>query len=166
MKKLGCILLCLVFLSCSKNNEGETDLQLIGQWENSFEIKLGDFPSVQELGYEHVAQYSFQLDRSFEYNSFIRHMETGNILAYAKRFVGTYTLEGNRMNLAYTHWGAEPLSDPFEELKGINDLVVINEVETWGFAYAISDNQKLVFNFDPCGPAENCLGSMTLFRVQ
>jgi hypothetical protein len=165
MKNVGLIFLLFSFLSCSKDSDTKIDPNLIGLWENSFELGIGAIPSDQNEGFEHVAQYIFNVDRSFERGSFIRNIDTGSILAYSQRYLGTYEIDGNRLNLTFDYWGAEPLDDQYSGLKGIAELVLVSENETWGFSYSIRENKKLIFDYDPCGPLENCVDKTTLFRI-
>jgi len=159
------VLVLISLLSCSKDNDDKIDLSIIGIWENSFELGIDDIPSVQNEGFEHVAQYTFNLDRSFEYGSFIRNIDSGSILAYSHRYLGTYEIEGDRLNLTFDNWGAEPLDDQYSELKSVDELVLVNENETWDFSYSIRENKELTFKYDPCGPFENCVDKTTLFRI-
>jgi len=142
-------------LSCARDNDFKLDANLIGLWEKSFEIGIGDISSIQNEGFEHVAQYTFNLDQSFEYGSFIRNIDSGTILAYSQRYLGSYQIDGNRLNLTFDHWGAEPLDNQYSDLKNVDELVLVNENETWSFSYSITDNSTLLFDFDPCGPLEN-----------
>ncbi|EAR00022.1 lipocalin family protein [Maribacter sp. HTCC2170] len=166
MKKIGFYLLLISFLSCSKDNDDIINTDLVGIWENTFILEIGDISSVQEEGFEHVVQYTFNLNQSFEYGSFIRNIDSGSILAYSHRYLGHYGIEGNRLNLIFEHWGAEPLDNQYSELKNINELVLVTENETWSFSYSISQNKKLVFDYDPCGPLENCIDKSTLYRIK
>ncbi|NER17618.1 lipocalin family protein [Spongiivirga citrea] len=165
MKKIGLFLVVISFLSCSKGKDSTIDPNLIGLWEISSELGINDIPSVQNEGYERVTQFNFNMDGSFEFGSFIRNINSRSILAYSQRYLGTYEIEGDRLNLTYDYWGAQPLDDQYGDLQSLDELILVNENQLWSFTYSISDNQKIVFDYDPCGPAENCIDSSTLYRV-
>jgi hypothetical protein len=155
-----------ILTSCSNNNDNNPeDSQLIGVWERSYNVEIGEIPSIQNEGYEYVGQYTFNPDQTFELASFIRNIDSGDILAYSQRYLGIYEIDGNRLNFINDYWGAEPLDDQYSDLKSIDELTLIYEEETWGFSYSISLNKELLIDFDPCGPLENCVDKVTFFRI-
>jgi hypothetical protein len=166
IKKIGIYLGLISILSCHRNDDVKTTSNLIGVWEKSVKVESGEIPGIQNMDYEYVAQYTFTPDQTFELASFIRNIDSGEILAYSQRYLGTYEIEGNRLSFIYDYWGAEPLDDQYSDFKNIDELTLIFEEENWGFSYSLSLNKELLIDFDPCGPLENCVDKVTFFRIQ
>ncbi|WP_373056178.1 hypothetical protein [Zunongwangia sp. H14] len=74
---------------------------------------------------------------------------------------GNFNTEGNRMNLIYDQWNSNTEASQFISL---DDLSLMQEEVEWSFDFSV-DGEELLFDFDPCGPLEFCVGELILNRV-
>ena len=163
MKRLLSLLTILMLLSCSGDDDNMANTENIaGVWENSTALDTENYPELEEGNYNYVLQFKFLGDRTFEGYSFLRNTENDNIVGYNVQMKGDFTTEADRINLVYDQWNSNTEASEFVSL---NELSLIQEDVEWSFDYSVN-NEELLFDFDPCGPLENCIGEITLERVE
>ncbi|MDT0677492.1 hypothetical protein [Autumnicola musiva] len=163
MKRLLSLMTILVLFSCSNddNNIMPNGEEILGVWEKTYEISNEDYPDLEDEDYDYVRQFEFLDDETFESYTFLRNTSTNTIEGYSMQMKGTFTTEGNRMNLIYDQWNSNTEASEFVSL---DELELIQEDVEWSCDFSI-DKEELLFDFDPCGPLENCVGEITLERV-
>jgi hypothetical protein len=161
MKRLFAIMSIFIFLSCAVDDESGTNPENIeGVWEKISEINSEDFPDLDDENYESVLQFTF-LNNNFESYFFIRNTVTDSIIGYNLKFQGNYSTEGNRMELLYDQYNSNTEASDFEDL---DELMLVEENVEWSFNFSVK-NDELIFDFDPCGPLEYCIGELNFKRI-
>tara|TARA_Y100000588_G_C14107720_1_gene861565 strand:+ start:641 stop:1129 length:489 start_codon:yes stop_codon:yes gene_type:complete len=162
MKKLFAIIGIFIFLSCTVDDENVPKTEnIIGTWEKTYEINAEDFPDLEEESYEYVLQYKFSEKNKFESYSFLRNIPNDSIVGYNSRDIGNYSTEEDVMKLLYNKYNSNQETLEFQDL---DELILFKENVEWNFDFSIN-NDELVFDFDPCGPAELCLADLKFKRV-
>jgi len=162
MKNLLILLSVLFLTGCSSDDETISDTAIEGIWEKTSPLDPIEFDELDEnLNYEYVIQYKF-LNNKFESYTFVRATESSDIAGYMFKELGTFSISNNRLTLLSDRWISQDDSGALESLKELS----LNEQEVeWSFNFKLEQN-TLIFNFDPCGSAENCIGSITLNKVK
>ncbi|MDT0689854.1 hypothetical protein RM549_08660 [Salegentibacter sp. F188] len=161
MKRLLSLIVIFTLISCSSDDENiSNEKNLLGVWENTYEINNEDYPDLEEGNYEYVLQYEFLSDKTFESYTFLRNTSTNTIEGYHVQTKGSFTTEGDRMSLIFDQWNSNIESTQFVSL---DELILIQEDGESSFDYSVNQ-EELVFNFDPCGPLESCLADITFER--
>ncbi|SKB36361.1 hypothetical protein SAMN05660776_0728 [Salegentibacter holothuriorum] len=163
MKRLFFILNVFLLVSCSSDDEVRTNIKdIVGVWEKSSDISAEIYLELEKGNYDFVLQYKFLDDSTFESFSFVRNSDTDNIIGYRSHSEGSFFIKGNRMNLNYNQYNSDIEAS---QLVDSADLVLIDQDVDWSFNFSIN-NDELLFDFDPCGPYENCIGELNLKRVK
>ena len=162
MKRFLILLTVLFLTGCSSDDETISDTAIEGVWEKTTIVDSNEFDELDEnLNYESVIQYKFLKASKFESYTFIRAIESSEIAGYMFKELGSYTINNNRLSLISDRWISQDDSGALQSLQELS----LNEQEVeWSFNIILEQN-TLIFNFDPCGPAENCIGSITLNKV-
>ncbi|HEX2935307.1 MAG TPA: hypothetical protein VHO72_08125 [Bacteroidales bacterium] len=154
MKSILFWFLALTFFACSKETSNED--KIVGKWFNS--------DTLRELNRISIAQYDFRADNSLEVLRIEHDLNTKEILGYRYRSTGNYKLEGQQLSFSlqksYTN------DDALRSYSSIEDLKLLDKpVENYMVTCKFGENYKTItFVYPPCGPAENCIGSMTYWR--
>lgn len=163
MKRLLSLILFFALISCSSDDENiSNEKNLPGVWENTYEINNEDYPNLEEGDYAYVLQYKFLSDKTFESYTFLRNTITNTIEGYQVQTKGNFTTEGDRMKLIFDQWNSNIESTQFVSL---DELILIQEDAERSFNYSVN-REELLFDFDPCGPLESCIGEITFERVE
>lgn len=156
-KQVFAVLLLLLVTACSSDNDDiKTDLNLVGIWERSMVISPEDVGNDLEEGeYFYVNRIEFSSDNSFIEFYYLINGENQEIIGYYSKNEGTYKTRGDRLEFHFNQWiSNEEYNQLFVPLE---NLVLINENQGYSLNYSFQNNQSLlIFNFDPCGPLENC----------
>jgi hypothetical protein len=164
MKKIFLLAIILI-TGCSREATHPT-IDIYGTWGHSSDI--GEDAGFENISGKllHVDRYIFKKDHSFESFTFVMDEDSYEILGFRSRSEGTFSKQGNRLNLNYNMYSSYNAENDFTLLPK-EDLSLVGEDIDWEFNYTILDNKSILkFDFDPCGPAENCVGGMTLVRVK
>ncbi|MFV9482435.1 hypothetical protein ACNI3T_01280 [Christiangramia sp. ASW11-125] len=163
MKNLLILLSVLFLTGCSSDDETISDTAIEGIWEKTSTLDPIEFDGLDEnLNYEYVIQYKFLDNGKFESFTFIRAIDTSEIAGYMFKELGTFTISNNRLSLVSDRWISQDDSGALQSLQELS----LNEGDIeWSFNFELEQN-TLTFIFDPCGPAENCIGSITLNKVK
>ncbi|MCM4161231.1 hypothetical protein FHG64_03070 [Antarcticibacterium flavum] len=165
MKRI--LLIILIILTGCSRDSSPGNSKIFGTWGRSFAFNPAAVGEEGTGNLLSVTRYIFKNDYSFESFTFLMNEDSMEIPGYWSRKMGTFTQQGNRLFLIYDLYntGGEALSD-FPHIDK-EDLVLAAEGVEWEFNFSIlEDNSILKFEFDPCGPLENCVGEMTLVRVK
>jgi len=162
MKRFYGFIMFISLLSCSSDDDMISQEALTGIWERATEINAEDYSQLEtDKSYEYVVEYKFMSNRKFESYSFVREIDNSNIIGYNFQEKGEYSINDNRLSLISDRWisGSE-----MGEFADLDELILNQEDAEWSFNILI-EKDILTFDFDPCGPAESCVGSLKLYRV-
>lgn len=164
MKKI--FLLAIILITGCSGELTHSPFDIYGTWGHSSAIG-------EDEGFENISgnllrvdRYIFKKDNSFESFTFVMEEDSFEILGYQSRSEGTFSKQGNRLNLNYNIYSSDNAENDFPLLPK-DELRLVSENIKWEFNFSILDNNSILrFDFDPCGPAENCVGGLTLVRVK
>lgn len=158
MKKLTIMAALLaVLISCSEDlNETPNNL-LVGTWENSYNLEDDDLTT--------SLIYNFHPDNSFDLSRVVVNSSTSEILGYRYKSTGSYQVNGNQLTTIETE------SYIHNDLTGLytdeDDLELSDYTKQMKVIFTISDQPNiLTFEYEPCGPLENCIGEQRFKRLE
>jgi hypothetical protein len=164
MKKI-LVIAILIIAGCSKE-ASHPEVEIYGTWGQSFSMSPEDIFLETTGNYLSVNRYIFKNDNSFESFSFVMDEDSFEILGYWSHMDGTFSTQGNRLILNFNRYSIDNAENDFPLLPK-EELSLVGEDIEWEFNFSILDNSSILkFDFDPCGPLENCVGSLTLVRVK
>lgn len=147
----------LTVLSCSKDDRNHLNVNdLQGIWYN--EDYLQEYNRISRL------EYNFKSDNTLEVLRLELSNDSGNILGYRFRTTGNYSLSDDQ--ILFYNLSAYINDDTQGSCTEIADLKLIDQIiHDYTVTCKIEDNgSRIVFIFPPCGPAANCIGSISLLK--
>lgn len=165
MKKL--LLIAIIIITACSKDSAPAGPEIFGTWGRSAAVNPHEVQDDYVGNYLSVTRFIFKNDNTFENFSFVMDEDSLEIIGYWNRMQGTFSQQGNRLLLVYDLYNAEPVVGSDFPYMDKEELVLAAEGLEWEFNYSILENNSILkFDFDPCGPLENCIGGMTLVRIK
>ncbi len=148
-------LICVLALVACRKDKPNTDIEqkLFGKWyqENSF-----DNHQVYRI------QYNFTSYHHIEVNGAVLDSAGHTLKGYMATSIGTFRIKGDSIVVS----NLKVYSNNGDLVSNQSDLKFIHSYPRYSQRVAFLDSDFVLLSYPPCGPTEDCIGSVLLKREQ
>ena len=145
---------CLLLQNCGVT-ESESSADLVGTWIKR-DPPLSENPSIHS-----ALEIALFPSQEFEMTGKFFHVPTGILLGYTFVVDGRYTIASDSLTMTTEKQAILENIDSSYSTEKPTPLPITPESVT--VVYAI-DGNRLTLTYPPCGPTENCVGTLTFER--
>jgi hypothetical protein len=119
---------------------------------------------MEDVNHISRGEYHFKDDGQLEVLRIELDIDSREVLGYRSRILGNYGINGNKLSFYnLVMYSNDDTTGPFTELE---NLTKVAEGGAYDVTCQIEERgKKLTFIYPPCGPLENCIGTITLMKA-
>jgi len=169
MRNFYLIFSIFILVSCSNDDESIPSIdQIYGSWEKTEDISSEQFDLDNNYNYSVKQELNLNKDKSFEWLHYTINTESGEIIGYRQKEIGTFSQNGHKLIFKFDRFQPQQNSESNAYiLSTLENLILTDQNVTMDYNYKVFNNFKtLLFDFPSCEPNSTCPADIVLNKVE